>query len=255
MLRCDRADDIAVLTLDRPGAGNSISSGLTGVLLEELERLAGDETVHAVIITGAGERFFCTGGDVKEYRLIETEEELNARFDRTRRAMDMLEGLHCPVIAAINGYALGGGAEIILCCDYRIAEEHARIGWPQVRLGIIPAWNGIDRLVRDCGPRVASRMMLTGEQVSAAEARELAIIDQVVPRGAGLAAARAWAADLRAGAPLALRVTKRVIRSTDGLERVRELQKRLFPALWFSQDHKEAEAAFAERRAPDFTGR
>ena len=255
MLRSDRADDVAVLTLDRPGAGNSISSGLTDLLLEELERLAGDGSVHAVVITGAGERFFCTGGDVKEYRSIATEDELNARFDRTRRAMDMLEGLHCPVIAAVNGYALGGGGEIILCCDYRIAEEHARIGWPQVRLGIIPAWNGIDRLVRDCGPRVASRMMLTGAQVTAAEARDLAIIDQVVPRGTALRAALAWADELRAGAPLALRATKRVIRATDGFERVRELQRRILPALWFSEDHKEAEAAFAERRTPGFTGR
>lgn len=255
MLRCERREDVAILTIDRPEAGNSISSGVTDRLLAELERLSQDETLHCVVITGAGDRFFCTGGDVKEYRAIETEADLNARFDRTRRAMDMLEALPCPVIAAINGYALGGGGEIILCCDYRIAEDHARIGWPQVRLGIIPAWNGIDRLVRDCGPRIASRMMLTGTQVSAAEACNLGIVDQVVPRGNALEAALTWAGELRAGAPLALRATKRVIRATSELEQVRALQREMFPGLWFSHDHKEAEAAFAERRPPEFSGR
>ena len=257
MLRTERRGGVEILTIDRPHAGNAIGAGLATELLDALDRLAGDETLHAVVVTGAGDRFFCTGGDVKEYRAIATPEELDARFERTRRAMDMLEALPCPAIAAVNGYALGGGGEILLCCDHRVADERAEIGWPQARLGIIPAWNGIDRLVRDCGPRVASRLLLTGERIGAAEALRLGIVDEVAPAGKALEAALAHAAALEAAAPMALRATKRAIRAAASLPPAesRALQREMFPGLWFSADHKEAEAAFAERRPPVFRGR
>ena len=257
MLRAERRGGVEILTIDRPHAGNAISAGLTTELLEALERLAEDRGLHAVVVTGAGDRFFCTGGDVKEYRAIATPEELDARFERTRRAMDMLEALPCPVVAAANGYALGGGGEILLCCDYRVADERAEIGWPQARLGIIPAWNGIDRLVRDRGPRVASRLLTTGERISAAEALRLGVIDEVAPAGKALEAALAHARALEAAAPMALRATKRAIRAAAALPPAesRALQREMFPGLWFSEDHKEAEAAFAERRPPVFKGR
>ena len=256
MLKCQRRDRVEILTIDRQDAGNSISSGLTTELLAALERLAGDSALHAVIITGAGDKFFCTGGDVKEYRTIETPVALNAHFDRTRRAMDLIEALPVPVIAAVNGYALGGGGEILLCCDHRIADERAQIGWPQSRLGIIPAWNGIDRLVRDCGPRVASRLMTTGVRISATEALDLGIVDQLAGPGQALEDALAHADLLRAAAPLALRFTKQVIKATGtrSPRAVRDLQRQGFADLWFSADHKEAEAAFAEKRAPVFKG-
>ena len=256
MLRCERQAGVEILTIDRQNAGNSISSDLTTELLAALERLAGDTALHAVVITGAGDKFFCTGGDVKEYRGIETPEALNNHFDRTRRAMDLIEALPVPVIAAVNGYALGGGGEILLCCDHRVADTRALIGWPQSRLGIIPAWNGIDRLVRDCGPRVASRLMTTGVRITAAEALELGIVDQITGPGNALADALAHADLLRAAAPMALRFTKQVIKATgtQSPQAVRELQRAGFADLWFSADHKEAEAAFAEKRAPVFKG-
>ncbi len=256
MLRRERRDGVEILTIDRQNFGNSISSGLTTELLEALEALAQDTALHAVVISGAGGKFFCTGGDVKEYRTIETPEDLNAHFERTRRAMDLLEALPVPVIAAVNGYALGGGAEILLCCDHRIADENAQIGWPQSRLGIIPAWNGIDRLVRDCGPRVASRLMTTGVRIPASEALALGIVDELAAPGEALAAALAHADLLRAAAPMALRFTKKVIKATgtETPQAVRQLQRDGFAELWFSADHKEAEAAFAEKRAPVFKG-
>ena len=257
ILQRKRHGGVEILTLNRQKAGNSISSGLTTELLETLEDISKDGTLNAVIITGAGCKFFCTGGDVKEYRQIKTTESLNTHFDRTRHAMDMLEALPCPVIAAVNGYALGGGGEIMLCCDYRIAEEHAQIGWPQSRLGIIPAWNGIDRLVRDCGARTASRLLMTGERISATRALDLGILDQVVPAGTVLQAALGHARVLEEAAPMALRATKRVIKATGTMkpETVRKLQRDLFPGLWFSADHKEAEAAFTEKRPPVFKGK
>ena len=110
MLRSERLKNIELLILDRPDAGNSISSELTTALLEKLDRLKSDTNLHALIITGAGDKFFCTGGDIKQYQLINDKKSLNDHFDRTRLVMDTLEELECPVISAINGYALGGGA-------------------------------------------------------------------------------------------------------------------------------------------------
>ena len=182
MLKSNRVQEIEILTLDREFAGNSINSKLTTELLEKLQKLKLDDSLRALIITGAGNKFFCSGGDIKEYQLIKDKKSLEYNFSRTREVMDSIENLPIPVIAAINGYALGGGAELMLCCDYRIACEGSQIGWPQTRLGIIPAWNGIDRLVRDCGPRVASRLLMTGLTVTAQEALDVGIIDEIVER-------------------------------------------------------------------------
>ena len=257
MLRTERLENIELFILDRPEAGNSISAELTTALLEKLEALKSDNNLHALIITGAGDKFFCTGGDIKQYRSIKDKESLNRHFNRTRLIMDTLEQLECPVISAINGYALGGGAELILCTDYRVAIKGAKIGWPQARLGIIPAWNGIDRLVRDCGPRVASNLMLTGKQIDAEEAKTLGLIDEVINDNDVVDAALSYAGLLAESSPLALKATKRIIKSCSKMksEEVRKLQYDIFPDLWFSADHKEAEKAFTEKRKPLFTGR
>ena len=254
MLDIKRIGDIEVLTINRPQAGNSISSDLTSALIENLERLHKDNHLHALIITGSGDKFFCTGGDIKEYREIKTPQNLNYHFDRTRKAMDLIETLKCPVISAINGYALGGGAELILCTDYRVAEKHSEIGWPQSQLGIIPAWNGIDRLVRDCGPRIASNLLMTGKRISAEAAEEFRIVDIVVETGTSMEFALEHAEVLKKSAPKALKATKEIIAATSKYSyvEVRKQQHAIFPDLWFSKDHKEAEAAFAEKRAPIF---
>ena len=257
MLRSERLNNIELLILDRPEAGNSINAELTTALLRKLELLKLDKNLHALIITGAGEKFFCTGGDIKQYQAIKDKKSLNNHFDRTRLIMDTLEELECPVISAINGYALGGGAELILCTDYRLAVKGAKIGWPQARLGIIPAWNGIDRLVRDCGTRVASNLMFTGRQIEAEQAKILGLIDEVIGDNNIIDAALSYAKSLEGSAPLALKATKRIIKSCSRMtnENIRKLQYDIFPDLWFSADHKEAERAFAEKRKPKFSGR
>ena len=254
MLNIERIGDIEVITINRPQAGNSINSDLTSALIENLERLHQDNNLHALIIRGSGEKFFCTGGDIKEYREIKSSETLNYHFDRTRKAMDLIETLKCPVISAINGYALGGGAELILCTDYRIAEDHSEIGWPQSQLGIIPAWNGIDRLVRDCGPRIASNLLMTGKRISAEAAEKLRIVDIVVKTNTSMEFALEYAVTLKKSAPKALKATKEIIAATSKYSyvEVRQQQHSIFPDLWFSKDHKEAEAAFAEKRPPIF---
>ena len=146
---------------------------------------------------------------------------------------------------------------MLLCTDYRMSVKTAEIGWPQATLGIIPAWNGIDRLARDCGPRVASNLMLSGKRIDAEEAKRLGIIDEVIEKENIVDAALSYAITLKDSAPLALRATKKIIKACSAKppQEVRQLQYNIFPDLWFSEDHKEAEKAFMEKRKPIFTGR
>ncbi len=256
MLKRDRRGGVEILTIDREGAGNSMNSGTSIGFNDALDGLEQDGGLRAVVVTGAGERFFCAGGDIKEYAEVTTDDALHTTFDRTRRALDRLEGLPVPVIAAVNGYALGGGAELMLACDWRVAAPHARIGLTQVRLGIIPAWNGIERLVRDCGPRVGLKLATTGEELSAERAKELGLIDEIATDRTPLEAALAYAEALEAAGPLALAAAKRVALAAayGDYDKARALTRAETAALWFTEDHREAEAAFKEKRKPVFRG-
>lgn len=256
VLLVERHGDAAVLTLNRPQAGNSINAELSAALDEALARLAGDRTLRALVLTGAGQKFFCTGGDIKEYRALADRSAVEAVFGRTRRALDRLEDFPVPTIAAVEGHALGGGTEIVLACDLAIAGATARFGLPQVRLGIVPGWNGIERLVRRCGRGAALRMIAGGEPVDAAAARDLALVDEVAPAGAALEAALRLAGSFSAAAPLALVQAKRLVAAAarQGAEALRADACASFAELWFSADHREAEAAFMEKRAPRFVG-
>jgi enoyl-CoA hydratase len=250
-----RDGGVAVLSLTRPAAGNSINVSLAEALEEALTRLTDEPGLVALIVTAAGGRFFCTGGDLKEYRAIETRDDLEAVFGRVRRVLDRLEEFPVPVIAAVEGYALGGGAELVLACDHRIAAAGAQLGFAQVRLGIVPGWNGIERLVRAAGRWRATDLLATGRRLDAQEALAVGLLDRVVPDGHALQAAFAFAAELRHAAPMALTAVKRLV--ADAEARGRESRAGaadLFADLWFSADHREAEAAFAEKRKPVFGG-
>ncbi|MGI9384220.1 MAG: enoyl-CoA hydratase/isomerase family protein [Methyloligellaceae bacterium] len=256
MLRRERHDGAELLVIEREHRGNSMNSELSAAFAEALAELDGDGDLRAVVITGAGEKFFCAGGDIKEYGAIQDREALDATFDRTRAVLDAIEALPVPVIAAVNGYALGGGGELMLACDLRLAASHARIGFPQSQLGIIPAWHGIERLVRDCGPRLAMRLAMTGEQLDAEAARAFGLIDEIVAERPVLDAALEMAASFDQVAPLALAAVKRIGRAAaaEGLEAARQVSREATAQLWFTADHREAEAAFAEKRPPKFRG-
>ncbi len=246
---------VAVLSLDRPGAGNSINLALAEALDAAVTRLADEPGLVALVLTGAGGKFFCTGGDLKEYRAIADRDDLEAVFGRVRQVLDRLEDFPVPVIAAVEGYALGGGAELVLACDHRIAAAGAQLGFAQVRLGIVPGWNGIERLVRAAGRWRAIEMLSTGRRLDAQEALVVGLVDRVVADGAALEAALALAAELRHAAPLALRAVKRLVSEAEtGGRAARTDAAERFAALWFSADHREAEAAFAEKRKPVFSG-
>ena len=153
----ERQDDCLIMRLNRPHDGNAINLAVAQSLAAIIETCRKDSSLRAVILTGSGNKFFCAGGDVKAYATIETEAALNEVFDTIRALLDALEQLPCPVISAINGYAIGGGAELSLACDFRVIEQGAQIGFPQSRLGILPGWNGISRLVPLVGRAAAAK--------------------------------------------------------------------------------------------------
>ena len=226
---------------------------MIGELVDALDRVeqAGDGV--ALIITGAGERFFCTGGDVKEYAAIATPADLQAQFGRMRQFCLRLEALPLPVIVALNGLAVGGGVELALAADFRVARAGVALRLPQVRLGVVTGWGANARLVRVVGEARALDLLLTGRAVSAEEALTMGLVHRV--GSDALAEAWALAEELRKASPAALAAMKAAVR---GVQRADpsdvdhvELE---FLDLWFAADHREAERAFAEGRPARFRG-
>lgn len=253
----ERRGSALVLTINRPQAGNSMSAEVSQAFLDILDGIEGDTTLRAIIVTGAGDRFFCTGGDVKRYALIETKDQLRDMMRLASTVFKRFEALPVPVIAAINGYAIGGGVELLLGADIRVAAAHAEIGLPQIRLGIITAWGGYERLVRDVGYSRAMEIVMMGERVSAAEAKRLGLINAVAEDGDAVGAALEMAAKFDKAAPMALAGAKRVLLGAATLppEEAEELAIETVVELWFTDDHREAEKAFAEKRDPVFKGK
>lgn len=248
---------VAVLTLNRPDAMNALSARLKEELAQALARLSGSEEVRALILTGAGARAFCAGADIKERAGTDpTPEEFAAAQRGTLALFDSLARFPAPTIAALNGVAFGGGAELALACDFRLAAESARIGLPEVNLGVIPAAGGTQRLARLIGPAAAKRMILLGDPVTAQAALAMGLVDGVAPQGELMAGAHALAGRLAAKPPMAVRLAKRVI--DDGYETDLasgiELELAAAAQLFASEDRKEGMRAFVEKRAPVFRG-
>ncbi len=257
VLRVERRGAAALLTIDRAHAGNAISAEVTAALDEAVTSLEQESDLSAIVITGAGDKFFSSGGDIKQYRTLTTREQLQSAFQRPRRLLDRLESLPLPVIAAVNGIAMGGGAELMLACDMRIASTTASIGFPYVRLSLIPGWHGVERLIRACGYANAMHLLATGDPVSATEAQRLGLINRICDDEPVVDAALALAEKLAEAAPLSLAAIKRVLHGTYHLPRdqARRLAEDDFADLWLSEDHREAEAAFADKRRPVFKGK
>jgi enoyl-CoA hydratase/carnithine racemase len=257
VLSVERRGAAALLTIERPHAGNSISAEVTTALDTALSALESERELAAIVITGAGDKFFSAGGDIKQYRELVTREQLQRAFERPRRLLDRLEALPVPVIAAVNGIAMGGGAELMLACDMRLAAPTATIGFPYVRLGLIPGWHGTERLARTCGYANAMHLLATGDPVDAEEARRLGLINRVCDDMPVVDAALALVEKLARAAPLSLAATKRVLLGAFQLprEQARRLAEAEFTDLWMSGDHREAEAAFAVKRRPEFKGK
>jgi enoyl-CoA hydratase/carnithine racemase len=252
----ERRGGAALLTIDRPHAGNSISADVTAALETAVDALEQERDLVAIVITGEGDKFFSSGGDIKQYRELVTREQLQSAFARPRRLLDRLEALPVPVIAAVNGIALGGGAELMLACDVRFAAPAASIGFPYVRLGLTPGWHGAERLTRAIGYANAMHLLTTGEPVDAAEPLRLGLVNRVCDDSV-VEAALALVEKLAEAAPLSLAATKRVLLASSHLprEEARRIAEDDFADLWLSEDHREAEAAFAAKRRPVFKGK
>jgi enoyl-CoA hydratase len=249
-------DGIAVLVIDRSHVKNAIDRRTMVEMGTAIDMAERDRDLRAVILTGAGPDAFVSGGDLRYFQSLVTDREVRAMLSTMRRLLERLEHLPVPVIAAVNGYAVGGGIEIALACDLRIAAAGAAFVFRQVDIGLITAWGGGQRLQRLLGPARASRLLFLGETVDAREALALGLVDRVVARARLMREAIAMARRIAAKPPLAIRAMKQALaRGRDlpfkaGLA----LEERLFRSLWITRDHHEAVAAFLERRQPRFTG-
>jgi enoyl-CoA hydratase/carnithine racemase len=252
----DRREGVAVLTIDRLARHNALSRAT----LHELGRLArdavADERVHAIVVTGRGEKAFCAGADLKERQGF-TNEDVRAQVGLYRTELGSLDRSPKPVIAAINGVALGGGLELALICDLRVAAPHAVLGLPETSLGIIPGAGGTQRLPRILGEARAKEMILLGRRLSAAEALAWGLVNRVSPEGVDVVDdAIAWIDPIAKGAPIAQAVA---LASIDvsfevPLERGLQIERVHYDETLRSQDRLEALAAFAEKRKPVFRG-
>lgn len=246
-------EGIATLTINRPEVMNALNADTLLALRSRIAELDSDAAVRVIIITGAGEKAFVAGGDIAGMRDMGA---LEAR-DMAVLAQEVLTDIErCskPVIAAVNGYALGGGCELAMACDLRIAAEKARFGQPEVNLGIIPGWAGTQRLPRLIGKGRALEMLFTGEMIDAQQAWRIGLVNRVVPQDQLLAETRKLAAKIAAKPRQAVRLGKEAV--INGLEmdsaRAAQYEADLFGLCFSTQDQKEGMSAFLEKRKAGF---
>ena len=254
-LLIERKSQVAYVTLNRPAALNALNRGLRLDLRHFFQEITADPDIRAVVMTGAG-RAFCAGADIKEWQ--EPSSVVEDRDERLRVSFwDAIRCYEWPVIAAINGYALGGGCELAMCCDIRIASEDAELGLTEVTLGIIPGGGGTQRLPRLIGRGKALELILTGKRISAQEAWRLGLVERVVPHADLIPAAEELAQTIVARAPLAVKYAKEaIIRGLElPLDEGLHVENELSILLRTTEDRLEGARAFKEKRPPQFKGR
>ncbi len=255
-VKVERGDDsVAVLTIDRQDKLNSLNPQVVEEIGQALLELQEDPP-RVIILTGAGERAFVAGADIavmNEMSPIEAK-----RFaELGHAATALLDRSPVPTIAAINGFALGGGCEIALACDIRIAAENALLGFPEVTLGILPGLGGTQRLPRLVGPGIAKEMIFSGRRLKAEEARMINLVNRVVPEGEALNAARELAGEIASNGPVAVRHAKAAANKSQDVDLVSGLEYEAdqFALLFATEDAREGMGAFVEKRKADFKGR
>jgi enoyl-CoA hydratase/carnithine racemase len=246
MLRVERTGPFAVWTIDRPGAKNALDEKTLDALAAAAVGARVEPDLRAIVLTGAGDAFV-SGGDLRELRDKNTAGDAEKFAEAGSLLATALEGLPVPVIAAIQGPAFGGGAELALACDLRIGDTSARISFKQVRMGVTTAWGTIGRLTSTVGRSAAARLLYTGQDVSSDEAFAMGLLDAVSAPGAAVALALAWGADIALGAPGAVAEMKALLRAAR--PDVSALERERFVATWTGAEHKEAMAAHFEKRA------
>ncbi len=250
------ADGIAEITLNRPEAMNSISSAMAAELTRACAELAAAPEVRVVVFGAAGERAFCAGADLKE-RAGMTDADILRQRPVIRAVFGALLALPQPAIAAVHGFALGGGCELALSCDLVVADETAVFGLPEVTVGLVPGGGGTQLALRRLGPGRAADLVLTGRKVGIDEAERLGLVDRRVPAGQDGPAALELAGQIAANSPVAIRAAKRAIRHGWGvsLEAGLDIEDAAWRTAALSEDRREGIAAFVEKRKPAWPGR
>ena len=247
-------DGVSLVRLNRPDALNALNSILLGELAQALDAAEADDSVRCVVITGS-ERAFAAGADIKEMSDKSYAEMFSQNFFAA--AARRIETFRKPIVAAVAGYALGGGCELAMLCDFIIAADTAKFGQPEINLGVVPGIGGTQRLTRFVGKSKAMDMILTARMMDAAEAEGAGLVSRVVPADKLLEEAMAAAAKIASQSPLAVSMAKELVDAayettlTAGVA----LERRLFHSLFAFEDQKEGMAAFVEKRKPNFTGR
>jgi len=255
-IRLEKKNQVGYITIDRPKVLNALNMATMGELHTAFTELKQDHVVRVVILTGAGEKSFVAGADIGELQRnnpVEAKEYTH----RGQAVLDLIENLGKPVIACINGFALGGGCEIAMACTMRLATENAKLGQPEVKLGIIPGYGGTQRLPRLVGKGIAMQLLLTGEMISAQEAHRIGLVNEVVPAAQLISRAEAIAQAIIKNAPLAIQYRLEAV--NHGLEMTQQeglfLEASLFAVSCATEDKKEGTSAFLEKRTANFTGK
>lgn len=252
----EKSEGIATITINRPKVFNAFNEETVSEVLDQLEDARKDENVRVIIITGAGDRSFSAGADIN---VMKGMNPLGARKLSMMgyKICTKIEKLEKPVIAAINGYALGGGLELAMACDLRIASEKVRMGQTEINIGFIPGWGGTQRLPRFVGKTMAKEMIYTGKMIDAKTAEQLGLLNKVVPPDQLMTAARELAAEIASKAPVAIRVSKSLIDSSleTNLEVGLAHEREGFAVVASTEDLQEGVSAFFEKRKPKFKGK
>ena len=255
-VRCQIEEGIAVVAIDNQPALNALSGPVLNQLDQTFTALAKNREVKGVIITGGGEKSFVAGADISEFLKV-TGDTAVEFMTRGQRIFNKIEAFDRPVIAAVNGFALGGGNEIALCCDIRIAAENAIFGQPEVNLGIIPGYGGTQRLPRLIGPGKAKEVIFADERINAQEALRIGLVDRIVPKGQAVEEARKLLKKIMTKGPLAIKMAKKAI--SEGLKMsLREgldLEAECNGVCFSSGDKDEGAKAFLEKRPANFKGK
>ncbi len=247
-------DHVALLTLDRPDVRNALDFALLAELAAALEALDRTGACHCIVLTGAGDRAFAAGADIRE---LAGESPISLYDGRSFETWERIRAIRKPLIAAVRGWALGGGNELAMTCDMIVAGDDAKFGQPEIRLGVIPGAGGTQRLARAVGKARAMELILTGRPMDAHEAEAAGLVTRVVPAGETLPAALELAGQIAAMPPVAVRAAKDAVARAFELPLAAglEYERRLFFLLFAGEDQREGMAAFVEKRAPRWSGR
>lgn len=249
-------DEIGYVTVNRPKVMNALSIATVKELMEAFEVLRADEGVKVIILTGAGEKSFVAGADIKEFQSL-CPDEARDYAKRGQKLLSLIERLGKPVIAAVNGFALGGGCEIAMACTFRVASDNAKLGQPEVTLGLIPGYGGTQRLPRLVGKGRAMEMILSGKLIDAATGASWGLVNRVVPQAELMETCEKLAKTIALQAPIAIKYCLEAVNSGVNLtlEEGQVLEADLFGLVFATLDCKEGTAAFVEKRKPDFKGK